>query len=1091
MPSRRLVVAVALALCAVPALAAQLDPGLLAGLKARAIGPAGMSGRIAAIDALAGDPSLVYVGAATGGLWRSRNGGLTWTPVFDAQPVQAIGAVAIDPSNRDVVWVGTGEGNPRNSASIGDGVYRSLDGGETWQHLGLRDSERIHKISIDPRNAAVVCVGALGPLWGAGTERGVFQTTDGGTTWRKVLYVDDSTGCADLVRDPRNPNKLFAAMWQHRRQPWTFTSGGKSSGLYVSWDNGETWSKLGPGDGLPEGDLGRIGVAIAPSDPDVVYALVEAKKNVLLRSDDGGRRFRTVNDKANVAPRPFYYCDIRVDPARPDRVYSLHTLVTVSDDGGKTFGTLVPFRDVHPDHHALWIDPTDPRRLLLGNDGGVAESRDRGETWRFVANLPVGQFYHLDVDLDVPYHVYGGMQDNGSWRGPSDVWENGGIRNQHWEEVGFGDGFRTLPDPDDSMQGYSMSQGGALMRWDLRTGTRKSIKPAPHTDAKLRFNWNAGLAQDPFAPGTIYLGSQFVHRSRDRGDTWEVISPDLTTNNKAWQSRDTGGLTADVTGAENFTTILCIAPSPKQDGVMWVATDDGRVHVTRDGGASWVSVEKAIPGVPAHTWVPHVEASPLHVATAFVVFDDHRRGNFATYVYETNDFGATWRSLVTPNLRGYAHTIAQDLVDKDLLFLGTEFGLWFTLDGGKAWHSFTHGIPAGVAVMGLAVHPREHDLVVGTHGRAAFVIDDIRPLRELSAATLTQSLSVFTSGPATQHTTKQTGGSRFPGHGEFKGATRPYGALVAFSVADDKLPHPDSLVERARKNKAPAPPTQGAAADPARPDAAKDSKDKSDKEKTPKVTLEVRDLQGQLLRTFKRPVHQGLNRVAWDLRRKGHKSPRSPRNDEERPRDDDDEPAGAEVAPGEYVITVHYKDQSATTPITVQPDPRVDLPAADRAAKAEALDHAGRLRGALAAALERIQAVRADLDAVDKKLAPEPAADGSNPPDRHADLKAKMRAVREQLTALEKQIWTPSDTKGIPDAEHALAAVGEAASALGSSWHKPTAAQAQLLRTAEAKVIAAVASLNALVRGDVAAVRKLASDAGAGLLAEQPALEIK
>jgi hypothetical protein len=502
-------------------------------------------------------------------------------------------------------------------------------------------------------------------------------------------------------------------------------------------------------------------------------------------------------------------------------------------------------------------------------------------------------------------------------------------------------------------------------------------------------------------------------------------------------------------------------------------------------------VEKAIPGVPAHTWVPHVEPSPLHAATAFVVFDDHRRGNFATYVYETNDFGATWRSLVTPNLRGYAHTIAQDLVDKDLLFLGTEFGLWFTLDGGKAWHPFTHGIPAGVAVMGLAVHPREHDLVVGTHGRAAFVIDDIRPLRELSAATLTQPLSVFTSGPATQHTTKQTGGSRFPGHGEFKGATRPYGALVAFSVADDKLPHPDPLVERARKNKAPAPPTQGAAADPARPDAAKDSKDKSDKEKTPKVTLEVRDLQGQLLRTFKRPVHQGLNRVAWDLRRKGYKSPRSPRDDEERPRDDDDEPAGAEVAPGEYVITVHYKDHSATTPITVQPDPRVDLPAADRAAKAEALDHAGRLRGALAAALERIQAVRADLDAVDKKLAPEPAADGSNPPDRHADLKAKMRAVREQLTALEKQIWTPSDTKGIPDAEHALAAVGEAASALGSSWHKPTAAQAQLLRTAEAKVIAAVASLNALVTGDVAAVRKLASDAGAGLLAEQPALEIK
>ncbi len=1075
----------ALAVLSFTALPAQVDPTLLAGLKARAIGPAGMSGRIAAIDALPGDPSLVYVGAATGGVWRSHNGGLTWTPVFDDQPVQAIGAVTIDPGNRDVVWVGTGEGNPRNSTSIGNGIYKSLDGGETWAHLGLEQSERLHRITLDPRNTDIACVAALGALWGPGEQRGVFKTQDGGKTWRKVLFVNDSTGCADLVRDPRNPNKLFAAMWEHRRQPWTFTSGGAGSGLFVSFDAGETWDKLGPADGLPEGQLGRIGLAIAPSEPEIVYALVEAKKNVLLRSDNGGKTFRTVNDKSSVAPRPFYYCDLRVDPARPDRVYSLHTLVTVSDDGGKTFRTLVPFRDVHPDHHALWLDPTDARRLLLGNDGGVAESRDRGETWRFVANLPVGQFYHLDVDQDVPYHVYGGMQDNGSWRGPGDVWENGGIRNQHWDEVGFGDGFRTLPDPQDSQRGYSMSQGGYLMRWDVRTGERKGIRPAPHTDDKLRFNWNAGLAQDPFAPGTIYLGSQFLHRSRDRGDTWEVISPDLTTNNKEWQKLDSGGLTADVTGAETFTTIISIAPSPKQTDVIWVGTDDGRVHVTRDGGKAWQSVEKAIPGVPAGTWVPHIAASPFQAGSAFVVLDDHRRSNFATYVVHTSDFGATWTSLVTPNLRGYAHTIVQDIVDKDLLFLGTEFGLWFTIDGGKAWHRFSHGIPQGVAVMGLAIHPREHDLVIGTHGRAGYVIDDLRPLRELDEGTLQKSLHVFATAPTYQHTIKQTGGSRFAGHGEFRGSTRPYGALIAFSVADDKLPHPDKDTERARKN------TKASSSKPdeATPKEERDTKDKKDK--TEKATIEVRDLQGQLIRTFKRPVHQGLNRVSWDLRRKGYKSPR--RDDDERPRDeDDDEPAGFEVAPGDYVVTVKFRELTGTTPVTVLADPRVAIAAEDRAAKAQALDRVGKLRGTLAAALDRMQALRADLDAIDKKLVPSDRAADTPPADeRHKPLRDKMKAVREQLSALEKQIWTPRDTKGIPDSDHAMSALGEAAGALGSSWHKPTATELRLLTLGEAKAIVTIATLNALFAGEVAALRKLAADAGVGLLVEQPTLEIK
>lgn len=1054
------------------------DPALLAGLTARSIGPAGMSGRIAAVDAIPGGP--IYVGAATGGLWRSRNGGLSWQPVFDKQPVQAIGAVAIDARNQDVVWVGTGEGNPRNSASVGNGLYKSIDGGETWRHLGLADSERIHRIALDPTDADTAWVAALGKLWGPGEERGVFKTQDGGKTWRKVLYVDPDTGCADLALDPRNPRKLFAAMWQHRRQPWTFTSGGKGSGLYMSWDGGESWRKLGPAEGLPEGELGRIGIAIAPSEPEVVYALVEAKKNALLRSDDGGRSFRVVNDKPNVAPRPFYYCDLRVDPARPDRVYSLHTLVDVSDDGGKSFRTLVPFRDVHPDHHALWLDPTDPRHLLLGNDGGVAESFDRGETWRFVANLPVGQFYHLDYDLDVPYHVYGGMQDNGSWRGPGDLWENGGIRNQNWEEVGFGDGFRTLPDPEDSLRGYSMSQGGVLMRFNLRTGERKSIQPAQPGDERLRFNWNAGLAQDPFEPGTIYLGSQFVHRSRDRGNTWETISEDLTTNRKEWQARDSGGLTADVTGAETFTTILAIAPSPKQKGVIWVGTDDGRVHVTLDGGRSWTSVETNIQGVPEHTWVPHIEASPHDPARAFVVFDDHRRSNFATYAFATDDYGATWRSITTPAIRGYAHTLVQDPVKPELLFLGTEFGLWFTLDGGKAWHQFSHGIPTGASVMGLAIHPREHDLLVGTHGRAAYVIDDLRALRELDARVLAQPLTAFATAPAWQHETKQTGGSRFPGHTEFRGSTRPYGALLTFCIADDKLPHPDQEVERARKNAPKAEPKDKPEEKAGDKPAEKPADKPSDKPDAARATFEVRDAQGELIRTFKRAVKQGVNRVAWDLRRKGHKSPR-PRDDDPRGRTrerDDDEPAGSEVLPGDYTVTIKFKDQQATTKVTVLADPRVPFDLASRTAKLAARERAGALRATLADAIERIETVRGELDALDKRSKPK---DGATADDKTKALLAATKALRDKLAAVDKLIRTPEGTKGITDEDHALSAVGQAAGALGSSWDAPTPGEQRRLEIAAQRCASVVSQLNALLGAEVVEVRKLAQDAGVSM----------
>ena len=741
--------------------AAQIDPGMFAGLKARSIGPAAMSGRVAAIAGVESNPEILYVGAASGGVWKSVNGGLTWKPIFDDQPVASIGAIAVDQANPDVVWVGTGEANMRNSVSVGNGVYRSADGGRTWKHLGLDATEHVRRIVLDPRNPEVAYVSASGRLWGENPERGVFKTVDGGRTWKKVLYVDEKTGASELVMDPANPNKLFAGLWQVRRWPWSLQSGGPGSGLYVTYDGGESWKRYTEDDGMPKGDVGRIGLAISRSNPEVVYALVEAEKSAILRSDDGGKSWKKATEDQEVIERPFYYAEIRVDPAWPNRVYDLTARFRVSNDSGKTFDTLAR-RDIHGDYHALWIDPNDPRHLVAGNDGGLGVSHDRGETWDFVADLPIGQYYHVAVDNDTPYNVYGGLQDNGSWRGPNTLWERGGIRNSDWKSVAGGDGFDTRPDPRDSSRGYAMSQAGNLVRWDLKNGERKDVRPPdPKGGPVLRFNWNAGFATDPFDPDTIYYGSQFLHRSTDRGDSWETISADLTTNNPDWQKQDvSGGLTVDVSGAENYTTILSVAPSPVTRGVIWVGTDDGRLHVTKDGGKTWTSVEANIyggPGVPKNTWIPNVKASTHDAGTAFVVFDNHRRSDWAPYVYRTDDYGKSWKSLATKDLRGYSLAIEQDPVDGDLLFLGTEFGLWISTDAGAHWLPFRHGLPT-TSVMALAIQPRESDLVIGTHGRSLYVIDDIGPLRHLSAATLKEPLHFYPLSDAQQHYVSFGGG---------------------------------------------------------------------------------------------------------------------------------------------------------------------------------------------------------------------------------------------------------------------------------------------------------------------------------------------
>jgi len=764
-------------------LGAQERPELFGSMRAREIGPAGMSGRVSDVEVALADRNIIYVGGATGGLFRSENGGISWTPVFDDQDVLGIGAIAVFQPNPDIVWVGTGEGNPRNSAGVGRGLFKSIDGGHTWRLMGLRQSERIHRIITHPTDPDIVYVGVMGPAWSDGQERGLYRTLDGGRTWDRILWQNPRSGIADVVMDPSNPDKLFAAMWEFRRDPWFLTSGGQGSGLFVTYNGGDSWEQLTSEDGLPEGQLGRIGLAIAQSDPNVVYALVEAEKSALIRSDDGGRNWVTISDNPGINPRPFYYADIRVDPKNENRIYRLHGSIDVSQDQGRNWETVVPSQIIHGDVHELWIDPQNPQSMILGEDGGIAFTADRGDTWRFVENLPLAQFYHISVDNALPFNIYGGLQDNGSWYGPSTVWENKGILNAHWFRVGGGDGFSVMPDfSDPDHFGYSMSQGGNLQHFDKVTGARRSIRPVHPDGDELRFNWNAGLTSDPFQTEKIYLGSQYLHQSTDQGRSWEIISPDLTTDDPAKQRYfESGGLTGDASGAETHTTIISIGPSFLEEGLIWVGTDDGNVQITQDGGNTWENVRDSIGGLPHGIWISDVQPSKHQTGRAYLVAEDHRRGDWTPHVYVTEDYGLTWTSLASENIDAFVHAIEEDPENPNLLFLGTEFGLRVSLDRGDSWMRYTSGVPA-VPIRDLIVHPRDGDLVLGTHGRSLIVLDDIRPLRELASDSTIQNAMVHVFAPPLAYDVNiaEAIGYRSTGHAMQQAETRPNGALISF-----------------------------------------------------------------------------------------------------------------------------------------------------------------------------------------------------------------------------------------------------------------------------------------------------------------------
>jgi photosystem II stability/assembly factor-like uncharacterized protein len=1007
------------------------------GLAARAIGPAGTSGRVSSVEGVAGDPRILWVGAATGGLWKSTDAGYTWTAMMDTVAVGSIGVVAVNQSHPDIVWVGTGEGSARNSMGVGRGVWRSRDGGRSWSFLGLERTERIEKIILHPVDPDVAWVSALGPAWSDGTERGVFKTTDGGRTWRKVLYVDERTGAFELVADPSNPQHLLASTWEFRRWPWFFRSGGAGSGLWQTWDGGETWTKLAEKEGMPAGQLGRIGLAWAQNDPRVVYALVEAEKPALLRSDDGGVRWRAVNTSQTVTDRPFYYNRIAVDPTNENRVYRILSELTMSEDGGRTFRNIAPWSSVHVDHHSLWLVP-DGRGLVVGNDGGVFISHDRGTAWRFVENLVFAQFYHIAVDTATPFNVYGGLQDNGTWMGPSEAWETpsfkgSAIATERWHQIGFGDGFAALPDPTEPGTGYSMSQGGYLRRFDTRTNEERMIRPpAPDSATRLRFNWNAGIALDPFDSRVVYYGSQFVHRSPDRGETWTIISPDLTTNDPEKQKQhESGGLTLDVTAAENHTTILTIAPSALERGLIWVGTDDGKVQLTRDGGRSWTDATARITGMPAGAWVPHVEASKHDAGTAYVVVGDHQRGDWTPRIYRTTDHGRTWRALNTAQLDGFVHVIEEDPVERNLLWAGTEFGLFVSLDAGASWKRWTQGgFPAGVPVRALVVHPRDHDLVVATHGRGVWIVDDIRPVREMARdrAIAQRPLHLFPGPTAIQHARGMRGPFYFPGDTRYQGPNRPYGALLSFWVSATAI----------------------------------------DTTKSDSVRIEI--LEGdRVIRTFRAPAKAGVNRAVWGLERGGLRPANAA--------PDAAEPGGPAVIPGRYTARITLGANTSAAEVVVRQDPRTTR-SLDAMRAGLAVQLAGdSLMHRLQTVIGRLDRTVAAIDLTEKELKrPDALA-----PTVRDSLVAHAGRVRTAANALLGKLRLPPTTRGIVEDRTVTSRLGEAIG-LAAGADGPSVGQRQELAWRTAAAEAVLAEVARFYDGDVTALEAALRDAGFRLL---------
>jgi len=933
--------------------AIKVDSETISGLGARNIGSATMSGRVTSIDGVQeGQRLTVYIGAASGGVWKSVNGGTTFKPVFDKQPVQSIGAITIDPKDPKTIWVGTGEAWTRNSTSIGDGVYKSTDGGENWTNMGLRDSERIAKIIVDPKNTNTVYVCVPGKLWSDSDERGLYKTTDGGNHWNRVLKGSNlSTGCSMISIDEKNPRIVYAGLWDFRRKGWTFRSGGdgpdapSASGLFKSTDGGANWTELTEvnAKGLPSKPFGRIAVAVAPSKPDVVYAFIEAvpPKNGLYRSNDGGKTWTALDRSQNMLWRPFYFANVIVDPKDENKVYKPDGSLIASNDGGESFSNISG--GAHGDFHDVWIDPNNTDHLITGDDGGIWYSYDGGNRWWKANNLPISQFYHVSLDMDMPYHVYGGLQDNSSWIGDSAY--PGGITNDRWENVYGGDGFWVFADTSDNDYLYAESQGGYIGRINRKTLESRGIQPLPqYKEGKLRYNWNTPIHMSPTQKGTIYIGAQFLFRSRDHGQTWERISPDLTTNDLLKQKQEqSGGVTVDNSSAEMHTTIFAICESPKNPNLIWVGTDDGNVQVTRDSGKTWKNVVSNIKGLPKNAWVTTIDAGHFDQGTAYATFDLHTFGDMRPYVYKTSDFGQTWTQIVAPTspVRGYAHVVKEDLVNRNLLFVGTELGLWISLDGGRQWAQYKGGEFPNVAVRDLAIHPRDHDLVIATHGRGIWIIDDITPLRALTPDMLAKEAAFVEARPSVQRIS--AGGGWVNGDAAFSGPNPTDEAVITYYQQKRHI--------------------------------------------FGDLKIEILDPAGKVLTTIPTSKRRGLNRATWSMRLKAPRVPTAASAAF-------GAAFGPRVLPGTYTVRMTKDKNVYTTKLEVTSDPRSKHTALDRKAQFDLALKLYSELGDMTYAVDRINGVRLALDARDANL---PAGDPLAK--RLHDASAQVDELRKKIVA--------------------------------------------------------------------------------------------
>ncbi len=954
---KKLTLSVAIAICATAvcstainaAPAVKFDSSTLSGMGARNIGSAQMSGRVSAMDAFEEDGKVtMYVGAASGGVWKSRDGGAAFEPVFDKQPVQSIGAITIDPSNRNTIWVGTGETWTRNSVSLGDGIYKSTDGGQTWKNMGLKNSERINKIVVHPKNSNVVFACVAGKLWSDSTERGLYQSSDGGLTWKQVIKAANaSTGCSSVSFDPNNPDVMFAGTWDFRRKGWTFRSGGEGpnaksgSQLLKTTDGGKSWTAMTAANtkGLPEGPWGRIEVEVAPSNSKIVYAFIEGVSSALYRSEDGGQSFARRDDSQMMVWRPFYFSNLVVDPKNADRLFKTNLNLIVSGDGGKSFSSTGG--NCHVDWHDVWINPTNTNHVLAANDGGLCISHDGGNRWHMLMNLPISQFYHVSVDNQDPYKVYGGLQDNSSWSAESSY--PGGVSNDRWQNLFGGDGFWVVTERDNPNVVYAESQGGNLGRIDMLTKSARDIQPKAGAGEKLRFNWNTPLHISPNDGKTLYMAAQYLFRTRDRGDSWERLSPDLTTNDPMKQKQEeSGGITVDNSSAEMHTTIYAIAEQKGDANTIWVGTDDGNVQITRDGGKSWTNVAGNIKGLPKHGYI-----STIHLGNtageAFISVDRHTFGDMEAYAYTSKDYGKTWKRVASSSqgIRGYAHVIKQDPKQSNLLYLGTEFGLWISIDGGNRWAEFKGGDFPAVAVRDMDFQTRDHDLVLATHGRGIWIIDDLTPLRAINDEVLASDFSVLPARDAQQRIGGVGGWST--GDAVFVGPNPQGGAIITYFQKTRHL--------------------------------------------FGKMKIEVLDAAGNVVDTVPAGKRAGLNRVSWAGRVKPPVVPKAAQAAFAGSQ-------GPRVLPGEYTIRITKNGLTFGQKINIGLDRRASYTLEDRKVQFDAAMRVHKLFGDMSQITGGIE--RMGMLA---QFAPKLFADDANAVKQIGQLVADAQNIRKKIVA--------------------------------------------------------------------------------------------